>query len=420
MKWTYSLTMPLQYTEGSVGATVDSQVDYLSDDIMMNPEKRVFPDFDVTRLLGTVFEPTQGCRVCILTDFDDPQRWMKDFAFLDTDEGAFGVQKNAVKHFYQPFIDGVMDKLGMSGGEMYAYYSTCGSNLDMKDDVFDSAGNHLSLDDDIYKKYDIVLCITDWSATAPLTAKCKEFGFRGATMHGMNDIILGSGLAVDYNQVAADAEKMRAAMTKADSIEVDFTLEDGRVLTAWLGLDGQEAQKSQGLCKGLEPDVANLPAGEVYFVPTDARGEFPMKYDDGTLGVLTVTDRNIVKSSLIEGNQATIDAHNARLADDAMTGTIGELGFGTQVLPVSYSDIQDEKVIGTCHLATGRDDHLGGDIIPDMFKIHENSTHDDILFAPHKTPNFNISEVRMNKAGGTEIIIENFRPSEFVKNAMRS
>ncbi|MFT5906031.1 MAG: aminopeptidase [Cryomorphaceae bacterium] len=412
--------MSSQCTEKPTAKLAASQMDYLSDEIMMNPEKREFPPFDVIRLLGTVFEPTQGCRVCILTDFDDPQKWMKDFAFLETEDERFAVQKNAVKHFYQPFIDGVMDKLGMCGGEMFAYYSTNGSNLDMKDDVFDSAGNHLSLDNDIYSEYDIVLCITDWSATAPLTAKCKEFDFRGATMHGMNDIILNSGLAVDYNLVAADAEKMRAAMTKADSIEVDFTLEGGRVLTAWLGLDGQEAQKSQGLCKGMEPDVANLPAGEVYFVPTDARGEFPMKYEDGTLGLLTVTDRSIVNSSLIEGNQETIDAHNARLANDAMTGTIGELGFGTQVLPVSFSDIQDEKVIGTCHLATGRDDHLGGDIIPEMFKVHENSTHDDILFAPHKTPNFNISEVRMNRGEDTEVIIENFRPSEFVKKALRS
>ena len=40
------------------------------------------------------------------------------------------------------------------------------------------------------------------------------------------------------------------ALTNADSIEIDFALEDGRVLTAWLGLDGQEAQKSHGLCLG--------------------------------------------------------------------------------------------------------------------------------------------------------------------------
>ncbi|MGA1525655.1 MAG: acyl-CoA thioesterase, partial [Planctomycetota bacterium] len=50
---------------------------------------------------------------------------------------------------------------------------------------------------------------------------------------------------------------------------------------------------------------------------------------------------------------------------------------------VAGADIQDAKGLGTCHLAPGRDDHLGGDIVPEMFKKHENSTHDDILFAPH-------------------------------------
>lgn len=391
--------------------------DYLTEEILSSPEKREFPPFSASRLLNQVFEPTQGCRVCILTDFDDPQKWMKDFAFLEAE--GFSVQKKGYENFYQALHNSVMEELGMTGGEMFAYYCTNGSNLDMKDDVFDTSGNHLSLDKDIYSNYDIILCITDWSATAPLTAKCKEFGFRGATMHGMNDVILSSGLAVNYDEVSSDAEKIRKVMTNADSIEIDFSLEDGRVLTASLNLDKQDAQKSHGLCKGMAPDVANLPAGEVYFVPCDANGQFPMKYEDGTLGVLDVKDRNIVKSTLIEGSQETIDAHNDRLADDPMTGTLGELGFGTQVLPVSYSDIQDEKVLGTCHLATGRDDHLGGDIIPEMFKKHENSTHDDILFAPHKTPNFDISQVRMYRDGTEEILIEHFRPSEFLMKALQ-
>lgn len=307
----------------------------------------------------------------------------------------------------------------MSGGEMFAYRYTYGSNLDLKDEVWDSAGEQLSLDRDLYPNYDIILCISTWSATAPLTAKCKEFNFRGATMHGMNDVILSSGLAVNYQEVSDDAERMRAALTGADEVEIDFELEGGEILTAWLGLGGQEAQKSHGLCRGTKPDIANLPAGEVYFVPRDARGQFPMKYEDGTLGVLEVVNRDVVKSTLIEGNQKTIDEHNARLAEDPMTGTLGELGFGTQVLPVSYQDIQDEKVLGTCHLATGRDDHLGGDIVPEMFKRHENSTHDDILFAPHKTPNFNVKEVRMKWAHRTEVVIENFRPSAYVMSALR-
>ncbi|MEE3175939.1 MAG: hypothetical protein VX269_01125, partial [Verrucomicrobiota bacterium] len=171
-------------------------------------------------------------------------------------------------------------------------------------------------------------------------------------------------------------------------------------------------------CKGSAPDIANLPAGEVYFVPVDAIGQFPMKYHDGTLGLLDVKDRNIYRSSLLEGDQVIIDEHNVRLKDDPVTGTLGELGFGSQVLPVSGADIQDEKILGTCHLATGRDDHLGGDIIPDMFKTHQNSTHDDILFAPHKTPDINISQIRMKRGEQFEILIEHFKPSQYLIDAL--
>jgi aminopeptidase len=391
--------------------------DYLKDEILLHPEKRRFPAFNLARLLGQVFAPTAGCRVCILIDFEAPMELIKNFAFLGHE--GFPVQKRAYQHFYSGLRAGVMHTLGMHGGEMFAYRVSGGSNLDLDDAVWDSHGKELSLERDIYPHYNLILCISTFSATAPLTAKAKQFGFRGATMHGLNDVILHSGLAVDYNEVSRDAEKLRGALTRAEEIEIDFELEDGRILTAWLGLAGQEAQKSHGLCLGSTPDIANLPAGEVYFVPTDARGQFPMKYEDGTLGLLDVKDRCIYRATLIAGAQATIDAHNARLRDDPMTGTLGELGFGTQVLPVSYADIQDEKVLGTCHLATGRDDHLGGDIVPGMFKKHENSTHDDILFAPHKTPNFKLRQVRMKRGDQREILIEDFRPSRYMMDALR-
>jgi aminopeptidase len=381
----------------------------------LNAETREFPEFTLTRLLKSVFDPTEGCKVCVLIDLED-MGLMKGYGFLQAD--GHEIQRKAFEEFYLALKDGAMDELGMSGGEMFAYPMSYGSNLDLKDECRDAEGNELSLDGDIYPNYDIILCISTYSATAPLTEKCREFDFRGATLHGVNDIILNSGLAVDYNEVSADAEKMRLALTGAEEIEIDFTLEDGRTLTTVLILGGQEAQKSHGLCHGKTPDVANLPAGEVYFVPVDAHGEFPMKYEDGTLGILEVKDRDIISATLIEGDQAVIDEHNARLKDDPMTGTLGELGFGTQVLPVSGADIQDEKILGTCHMATGRDDHLGGDIVPGMFKKHENSTHDDILFAPHKTPNFDISQVRMKRGECETVLIEHFRPSEYLLTAL--
>ena len=379
--------------------------------------EREFREFNLVRLLSSVFQPTQGKRFCVLIDLPDLAE-AKGLAYLQNPDRP--IQQRAYEHFHLGLKDGGLLTLGATGGEIFAYEQTGGSNLDMPDLCVDMSGRELSLERDVYSKYDIILCISTFSATAPLTAHAKKFGFRGATLHGVNDVILNSGLAVDYEDVSRDAEKLRSAMTRAEWVEIDFAVENGPDMTVRLELGQQEAQKSHGLCRGDTPDVANLPAGEVYFVPQGAEGCFPLKYEDGTLGKLTVTGGCIIKSELIEGKQSTIDAHNAKLADDPMTGVLGELGFGTQVLPVSGADIQDEKVLGTCHLATGRDDHLGGHITPDQFKRHQNATHDDILFAPHKTPNFDIKQARMHRDGVTTVLIEHFQPSKYLRDALAS
>jgi leucyl aminopeptidase (aminopeptidase T) len=205
-------------------------------------------------------------------------------------------------------------------------------------------------------------------------------------------------------------------MTHADWVEIDFVVES-RKFTLHLDLGGQEAQKSHGLCRG-GPDIANLPAGEIYYVPDDASGEFPHKYEDGTIGAMTVQKGRIGRATLLRGNQATVDAHNEKLASDPVTGELGELGFGTQELPVSGRDIQDEKILGTMHVATGRSDHLGGRLTPDLFANRKNATHDDILFSPTKTPEINVPQVRMRRAGRTEVLIENFAPADYMRGLL--
>ncbi len=318
-----------------------------------------FPPFSLTRLLQTVFTPKGGERVAILIDLEDPQA-VTDFRFLK--DPTLTIQRKAYEVFYEGLKAGTLKELGLSGGEFFAYKITGGSNLDLPDEAWTPDGTKVSLEKDVYPKYDLILCISTYSATAPLTAFAKQFGFRGATLHGLNDIILSSGLAVDYNEVSKTAEKMRLALTKADWFEVDFQVRDAKY-TLKLIINGQEAQKSHGLCRGPEPDVANLPAGEVYYVPEGAEGQFPMRYETGTLALMDVKAGRIVKATLLAGNQDEVDAHNAKLVSDPVTGEIGELGFGTQVLPVSGRDIQDEKVLGTMHVATGRSDHLGGHLV---------------------------------------------------------
>ncbi|MBT4758387.1 MAG: hypothetical protein HOO08_08365 [Opitutae bacterium] len=378
--------------------------------MILDANKRTFSPFSLTRLLTTCFGTGAGERVCILIDLPNPAD-IEGFSFLEDD--TLSIQNYGYDTFYQGFKAGGLEAMNWTGGELYAYNETGGSNLDMADACYDIAGNLLSLDRDIYTKYDIILTVSTFSATAPLTAKCKEFGFRGATLHGLNQIILDTGLAVDYDIVSEEAERIRCGLTQADRFEIDFEVES-KIYTLVLHTNGQEAQKSHGLCPAGKPDVANLPAGEVYFVPESADGVFPFKYDESTIGLLHVKDGMIYKSQFVYGDYAEIEDHNRRLKEDPMIGAIGELGFGTQVLPFSGRDIQDEKILGTIHVATGRDDHLGGKITPDLFKEHKNASHDDVLYAPHKTPEIRLPEARMVKDGETTVLIRHYQPSEYI------
>ncbi len=394
-----------------------------------------FPPFSLTRLLRTVFGSGSGERAVLLIDLENPG-CMAGFEFLK--DGRLSIQRLAHDVFYRGLREGGLEALGWVGGDLYAYGLTGGSNLDLPDWAVDARGKRRSFAADIYPYCDIVLCISTYSATAPLTAAAKRYGFRGATLHGVNEIILSSGLAVDYDVVSRQTEKLRRALTTPDFFEVDFVVGGkgtpafrplskpkssaiGEAATDTLKIDcsRQEAQKSHGLCRGPEPDVANLPAGEVYFVPTSAEGTFPMKYADGTIGRMVVSAGRITEARLIRGDPSTVDAHNRKLAADPATGELGELGFGTQALPVSGQDIQDEKILGTMHVATGRSDHLGGSLTPERFAEAQNATHDDLLFSPSKTPEIRVAQVRMMRDGRQISVIEDFEPTEYLLAALR-
>lgn len=370
-----------------------------------------FPAFDLAKLLKTVFNPQSGEKIAILIDLKNP-REIVDFAFLKNKK--LSVQKKAYEIFFQGIEKSLKKDLRLSACDIFAYEATGGSNLELPSTAITTDGKKVSLENDIYRHYDIILFITDFSATAPATAAAKKYGFRGATMHGINDIILSSGLAVDYRQVSQEAERLRQGMTHADSADIDFEV-NHKKYHLHIDLGRQDAQKSHGICHEA-PDIVNLPAGEVYFVPLNAQGDFPLKFEeDGkTLGLMHVENGRVQKVTLLSGNQKLIDEMQNKLDTDPATGLLGELGFGTQELPYSGCDIQDEKIFGTFHIATGRNDHLSGQITKDKFKSLKNASHDDILFSSTKTPEIQVKKVVLNRNGKALTIIENYEPMDYL------
>lgn len=365
--------------------------------------------FDLNRLMTVVFEPKPGENVGVFIDLADPRDVTK-LAFLD-DPGQV-TRRIAYNEFYQGLLR-QRATMGWGAIEFFAYEPTGGSNLDLPATVVNLNGKTERLVEDVLPRLNIVLYLSTFSATAPITALAKKMGFRGATMHGTNEIILHSGLAQDYNLVSIRAERFRRAVTRCDDVAIEFEAL-GQKAKLIIELGKQEAQKSHGLCRP-PGEIANLPAGEIYWVPTNARGQFPLKFKDGTIGMMDVADCHIVGGTLLKGEQATLDAALEKFRTDPATGGLGELGLGTQLLPVAGADIQDEKVLGTFHVATGRSDHLGGNLTPEKFKNRKNATHEDILFAPHKTPEIKVPGVWMHKDGREILLIEQYEPTEFVR-----
>ena len=378
---------------------------------MDTPNIDEFSEFNLKNLLTTCFGfPSDDLRIAILIDLPELEM-MKDHSFLGHEN--FSVQSYAVDKFLNPLKSEVGYEYNVKKADMYAFKTTYGSNLDPEDDAMDVLGNLLSLESDVYPNYDLILAITDYSLTAPLTAKAKEYNFRGATLHGLNQTILNSGLSVDYNIISRQAEVFREVLTNADFFELCFEV-SGNDYSLKLHCNGQEAQKSHGLCPPGKPDVANLPAGEVYFVPESAEGSFPFRFKDGTIAELVVEQGRIIQAIFLSGDVELVEFRNKQLTEDPATGIIGELGFGTQLLPFSGKDIQDEKIFGTCHVATGRSDHLGGNLTPDLFNSKMNASHDDILYAPPKTPEIIVSSVKMQKGGEEVEVFSNYEPTDWL------
>ena len=110
-------------------------------------------------------------------------------------------------------------------------------------------------------------------------------------------------------------------MRRADWVEIDFTYGKDE-FGLHLDLGQEEAQKSHGLCRG-GPDIANLPAGEIYYVPNDGSGRFPLTFEDGTIGLMTVKGGRIVDSKLLKGTKDHHD-HKRKIQSDPATGEFEE------------------------------------------------------------------------------------------------
>jgi len=219
------------------------------------------------------------------------------------------------------------------------------------------------------KEADVVLCPTmqSLSHTAARREAC-EVGARIGTLPHVTEDILGRVMLADMAELKRRGQAVARILTDAD--EVRITCPNGSDLR--LSLSGRTAISDDGDLTALGA-FGNLPCGEGFISPRHDAGEGTLVVD-GTMGslgfpdspcVLTV-ERGAVVAATGEKGERLLDI----LRGAGEGGTfVAELGIGTNECATPTGNlIEDEKILGTCHVAFGASAGIGGEI---QVPIHE-------------------------------------------------
>jgi leucyl aminopeptidase (aminopeptidase T) len=212
--------------------------------------------------------------------------------------------------------------------------------------------------------FDVVLCPTSKSLThtdARRVASAK--GARIATLPGVTEEIMARCMAADYHQIAARTQQLCRLMESASVIRV--TSPGGTDVT--LPMRGRRAHASTGLFRD-SGQWGNLPTGEAYLAPLEgaSRGVVVVDGSMASVGVVQTPITITVEggyATRIEGGEeaarlrALLEPHGK----DAYT--VAEFGIGTNDRAILTGNIlEDEKVMGTIHIAFGDNKSMGGTV----------------------------------------------------------
>jgi leucyl aminopeptidase (aminopeptidase T) len=210
---------------------------------------------------------------------------------------------------------------------------------------------------------DVVLAPTVQSLSHTAARKAaSEAGARIATLPGVTEEMLARVMSADMAELRRRGHAI-AAILDAGS-EAHLTCPNGSDLR--MGLEGRNAIPDAGELTERAA-FGNLPCGEGFVSPDDRACAGTLVVDGTIAGVgipdepvrLTVEEGRLVDASGEEGARLvellTADSEDGR--------TIAELGVGTnEKAKLTGNVLEDEKLLGTVHVAFGASEAIGGRI----------------------------------------------------------
>jgi len=331
----------------------------------------------LTKLITDVFAPRSTETVLLL--YDLPTQSIPD-------NPAWQARRKMTEAWQQIFTPLVKQ------ADISQYPATGRHNGDIPSDVIELA-----------QTYDIIIAMTEYSASAPLKTLTKGANpKRVASMPTVEKRMENTAFQADYSLVKKYALAIKELLTQANSADVLFSSGD----KLHFDLRYRDAEADKGECS--QPgQFINFPSGEAFIVPYEASpdeaktngssqtsGVWPIMHD-GVLLKLTVAENKITD---IVGPEPAKTSAEKLFSENPTRRNIAELGIGCNPNAVVSGNVLEDEKVGL-HIAYGTSSHFtGGTVTSDM--------HEDIVYA--KGCPIEGTSVVLNLANGKKVeIIKN-------------
>lgn len=218
---------------------------------------------------------------------------------------------------------------------------------------------------EMMQQFDVVLIPTAKSVThTDARRKASAKGVRVATFPGITKEIMIRGMNADYKAISKRSLKLKKILEQTKHVKI----------TAPAGTDiefditGRKAIASKGLYH-KKGEGGNLPTGETFNAPVEGTTNGIFVVDGSFAGLGLIKNINI-RVEVKNGFATKITGGNAAKKLNVMLDKVGkkarniaEFGIGTNdSARLSGILLEDEKVMGTVHLALGNNVTMGGSV----------------------------------------------------------
>ncbi len=215
------------------------------------------------------------------------------------------------------------------------------------------------------KLMDVVLIPTSKSLSHTESRRnASKAGVRIATLPGITEDTMARTLNANYELIAERSNKLAGIISRGSNVRIT----SGIGTDINLVVEGREGHADTGL-NHKPGDFSNLPAGEAYVAPLEGKSSGVVVFDGSMAGVGKLNNE-VIRVKVEEGFATEITGgKGAERLLSIMTPfgklafNLAELGIGTHDKAlITGSVLEDEKAIGTIHIAFGDNKSMGGTV----------------------------------------------------------